>query len=413
MPTHGLAGSLLAARGRALHALEYPAFRRLWTAALLDSVGTWMERLAVGWFVLNETGSVFLAALSFAIRNAPNMVFGPFGGAIADRFERPKILRTTAWIRATLLVGVGMLVITGVHSPWPLLAMVALSGMARASEMPAIQTSIADIVGIERSSSAIGLHTFGVRVVGAIASFVGGILLEVAGPGAVFFVAAGAVALAALTYSTLRVPRVRAASRGTTSLWSDAMDGMRIMLRIPAVLALLLLALGIEIFAFSYQALLPGVAERVLHVNAFGLGTLTLAIGLGGIAGTGALATLADRTRRGLLLLGVTFVFGVGLIAFAASEHFALSFAIILVVGAMAAMFDGLQWVLLQVSVPDAVRGRVIGVWMMAIGFGWLGPIMLGAVAQSVGVQPGIAIGGAVAIILGLAAASSSSLRRL
>lgn len=408
-----LAGLLLAARGRALQALEYQAFRRLWAAGLLDSVGTWMERLAVGWFVLSETGSVFLAALSFAVRNAPNMIFGPFGGAIADRFDRPKILCATAWLRAALLVGIGLLVITGVHSPWPLLGLVAMSGIVRASEMPATQASIADIVGIQRSPSAIGLHTFGVRVVGSAASLAGGILIEAIGAGAVFFVASGAVALAALTYSTLRVPRVRTAARDATSLWFDAMQGMRIVLRIPAVVALLLLALGVEIFAFSYQSLLPGLADRALHLNAAGLGVLTLAAGLGGIVGTGALAMLADRTPRGFLLLRVTLVFGAGLVALAASEHFAPSFAIILVVGAMAAMFDGLQWALLQASVPDDVRGRVIGVWMMAIGFGWLGPIMLGAVAQSVGVQPGIAIGGSVAIILALAAASNASLRRL
>ena len=79
----------------------------------------------------------------------------------------------------------------------------------------------------------------------------------------------------------------------------------------------------------------------------------------------------------------------------------------------MAALFDGLQWVLLQASVPDDVRGRVIGAWMMAIGFGWIGPIILGSVAQSLGVQTGIALGGAIAIVLWLAAASSASVRRL
>ena len=404
---------VLAARARAFHALEYPAFRRLWAAALLDSFGFWMERLAVGWFVLNETGSVFLAALSFAIRHAPNMVFGAVGGAIADRFERPKVLRTTAWIRSALLVGVGLLVISGVRSPWPLLGLVALSGIAKVSEMPATQVAIAEIVGIKRASSAVGLHAFGVRVVGAAASFTGGVLLESIGAGAVFFVAAGAVALAALTYSTLHLPIARVTSRRAPSLWTDAIEGLHVVVRIPTALTLLLLAVGIEIFAFSFQSLLPAVAERVLHVDASGLGTLTLAVGLGGIVGTGALAMLGERTRRGLLLLGATLAFGIGLIALAASEHFALSFALILVVGTMAALFDGLQWVLLQASVPDDVRGRVIGAWMMAIGFGWIGPIILGSVAQSLGVQTGIALGGAIAIVLWLAAASSASVRRL
>ena len=408
-----LGGLAIAARGRALYALDQPTFRRLWAAALLDAFGTWMERLSVGWFVLASTGSVFLAALSFAVRNAPNMVFGPFGGAIADRFDRPSVLRVTATVRAALLVGVGWVVLAGVHSPWPILLLVAMSGIARACEMPATQATIADIVGVSRAAGAVGLHTFGVRLAGVIGSFVAGFLLDLVGPGAVFLIAAAAVGLAALVYSTLRVPRGTAAMRVTQSLWRDAIEGLRTVLRIPVVLALLLLAVGIEIFAFSYQSLLPAVADRVLHVGAPGLGTLTLAAGLGGIAGMAALSLLGDAGRKGPLLLGVTLMFGASLIAFAWSDHFALSLALIGFAGAMAAMFDALQWVLLQASVPDEVRGRVIGTWMAAIGFGWLGPIALGALAQGAGVQTGVAVGGAIALALGAGAAGVTSLRRL
>ena len=103
--------------------------------------------------------------------------------------------------------------------------------------------------------------------------------------------------------------------------------------------------MGVEIFAFSFQSLLPGFADRVLHVGAVGLGTLTFAVGLGNILGTAALATLTEHARRGPLILGVTLVFGVAPIAFAASAQLALSFTLMLVVGTMSVMFDGLQWI--------------------------------------------------------------------
>src|SRR5262249_16950913 len=156
------------------------------------------------------------------------------------------------------------------------------------------------------------------------------------------------------------------------SIMGDAIEGLRTVLAIPVVLALLLLAVGIEIFAFSYQSLLAVVAERVLHIGATGYGTLSLAAGLGGITGIVVPSLVGDSVRRGPLLIGVTLAFGASLMAFAASDRFALSFVLICVAGGTAAMFDTLQWVLLQASVPDEVRGRVIGTWMAAIGFGWL-----------------------------------------
>ena len=403
----------LAGRSAALHPLIYPAFRRVWLGTVFDGFGSWMERLAVGWFVLDATGSVFVAALSFAVRSAPNMVVGPFGGAIADRFERPRVLVATAATKAALLALAAALTLAGVTAAWPLLMLVALSSIARSSEIPATQALIADIVSVPRAAQAIALQTFGVRTVGVLGALVGGVLLDRIGAGLVLLTAAGAIGLASLTYSTLRIPRGVAAHSGRRSLWSETRDGLRQALRIPAVLRLLLLALGIEVFAFSYQALLPGVADRLLHVGATGLGALTLAAGIGGVVGTALLAQLAESVPRGRLLIAVLLVFGCGLVALAISERFLASLLVIAIVGGSAAMFDALQLALLQASVPDEIRGRVIGAWVAAIGFGWLGPVLLGLVAELLGVRWGIALGGAVALVLAGATVCSLHLRRL
>lgn len=393
--------------------LRFPAFRRAWLAAILDGFGTGIERLAVGWFVLDATGSVFLAALSFAARAAPNMLFGSIGGAIADRFERSRVLTASVGARAVLILAVGGIVLAGVHSAWPVVALIALTGIARANETPATQAMIRDIVGPTGTPSAVSLHTLGVRLVALIGAFAGGILIERVGPGYAFLVAACSSGVASLAYSRLKVSAVPRATTAGASVWADAREGLAIVLRIPVVLLLLLLALGIEVFAFSFHSLLPGLADRVLHVDASGLGVLTSASGLGGVAGSAALSLFIDRVPRGPLLILVTATFGAGLVALAASEHLVLSLCIVAVVGGMAAMFDALQWVLLQASVPDAVRGRVIGTWTTAIGFGWLGPVLLGGAAATFGVAWGIAAGGLVAGLLAVVALSSSQLRRL
>lgn len=399
---------------RALDALRHPAFRRLCVASYVDAFGTWMERLAVGWFVLDTTGSVFLAALSFAARSAPNMFFGPFGGAVADRFSRPRVLVVTTSAKSALMCVLATFGFIELDSAWPILAVVAISSIARTSEPPAVQGLIGDIVGPARTASAISLHASGSRSVALAASIVGGVLLEALGPGPVFLLAALASAVGAAVYSTLHIaPAAQRPPGARLSLWDDAVEGLRIALRIPVVLALLLLALAIEVFAFSYQSLMPALADRVLEVDAAGLGLLTFGASLGAVLGVVALSQLVEVMPRGWLLVVVTTVFAVGLLALAASDNFMLSLGLMVVIGSMAAMFDALQWALLQASVPDEVRGRVIGLWMMAIGFGWLGPVILGGTAEGLGTRWAIAIGGAVALLVAVTAVASPRLRRL
>ncbi|MBM3140670.1 MAG: MFS transporter [Chloroflexi bacterium] len=400
-------------RSRALYALGFPEFRRLWFGGVLDGLANWMERLAVGWLVLAETGSVFLAALSFAVRAAPHIVFGPFGGAVADRFERSRVLSTTASAKAALIGAIAVVVLAGWPPTWPVLALVALTGVARASETPATQALITDIVGGRRAANAIGLHSFGVRAMGMLGALGGGVLIDFAGAGIVFAIAAASLVAAAVVYASIRAPRARPATLATPSLLADAIAGLRAVIGIPVVAALLALAMGVEVLGFSYQSLMPAVAERVLRIDAAGLGTLTLFAGVGAIAGTAALSLLGESTPRGPLLIAVTLGFGAALIAFGQSERFVLSLLLVAAVGAMAAMFDALQWVLLQASVPDEMRGRVIGGWMSAIGFGWLGPIALGALAEAAGTRWALVGSGSLVIALAVAAALLRGVRRL
>ena len=390
--------------GPALRALREPAFRRLWTASVLVAFSTWMERVAIGWLVLDATGSVFLAALSFALRKAPNLLLGLLAGAMADRVERRRLLMAVYLGRAAVFVGIGGVVAGELRSIWPLLLLVVLSASTHTFEMPATQALIGDIVGLRQAASAVGLHALGVRSVGLLGALSAGLLLESVGPAPLFF--GGALFLAV---ATAVVRSVRSVGRGSRvarrSVLRDALDGVRTMARIPVVAMLLGLTLVVEIFAFSYQSLLPAVAKDVLLVGAAGLGTLTLAIGVGSIGGSAAVTMLGHRRRRGALLLGITFVYGALLLAFAATDRFALALVVGAGLGAMAAMFDALQWVLLQVHVPDQMRGRVLGGWMWAIGFGWIGPIALGGIAQMAGVPWALATGGSAVVVLALAVA--------
>ncbi|MBI2966156.1 MAG: MFS transporter [Chloroflexi bacterium] len=391
----------LVGRIGALRSLKYPAFRRAMFAFLFVATGNWMERLVVGWYVHHETGSVFLTAASFAARSAPSVLFGPIGGAFADRFDRRRILIATVGAKASIYVVLAGWTLFGDGSIWPVFALVAMAGVTSTFEVPSSQALITDIVDRQDAMNAISLNSFGMRAVGVFGAMIGGAMLEVLRPGWVFLAAAGFLATALLTFLSLNAGVTRARST-VGSILANTVQGIRAMVGIPVVATLLTVAMVVEILGFAYQSVMPVVADDVLDVGPAGLGALTLMAGVGGVAGVALLSTLGDYRRKGLLVVFVTAGFGGFLIALAASTVFPLSLAVVVGIGAMAGMFDALQWIVLQASVPGEMRGRVIGGGIFAIGFGWAGHLALGGIGQALGVQWALAASGLALVTLGL-----------
>ena len=183
-------------------------------------------------------------------------------------------------------------------------------------------------------------------------------------------------------------------------------DGLRVMFSVPLVRTVLALAVLVEMFGFAYHSVLPAVARDVLEVGEVGLGILSMMAGLGSLAGVIALTAIGSVRRKGPLLIGITLGYGAFLLSFASSGVFPLSLVLIMGVGAMAAAFDAMQWILLQQHVPDNMRGRAIGGWVFAIGFGWVGYLALGGAAETFGVQWALAATGALVVLTGLAVAA-------
>jgi MFS family permease len=397
---------------RQMVAFSFPAYRRLWLASLGYALSVWMERVAIGWFVFDFTGSVFLAALSFAAQNLSNMLFGPLAGAVADRVNRSRLLALTGLLGGFFALMMGLVVLVAPAPVWPLMALSGMRGTARTFEVPAVQALMTDIVGPRHSPNAVGAYHFGLRLVSIVGGLGAGLLIEFVGPAAAFFVGGFAVLTGAAVVAGIRhaPPPNPGPSR---SVWSDLVTGLRTMLEDRVVRLLLGLTLLIEVFAFSYHSLLPALADQVLHVGPTGLGTLTLFSGLGAIFGSMAMAMLGSVRRRGRVLLGVTFGYGGFILLMSTADHFYLALVLILGVGAMAAMFDGLQLVLMQANMPPAMRGRAVGGWVWAIGLGWFGPLILGGIGEAVGVPWAVATGGGVVVAVAiLATAFVPGLRR-
>ena len=394
--------------------LSDPAYRTVWIAASLIAFGTWAERIAVGWLVLVETNSVLLSAATFGIRSAPSLIAAPIGGAVSDRFPRNRVLRVTALMRATAILAMALVAIDGVSSPWPIFLLVAIGGVVNSFEMPAMQGLITDIVPRTARMNAISINSLGTRAVGAVGAFAAGAIAEIWGVPYALFAAMASIlvgGLVLLFVPTMRTVLVRA-REPVSRIFRDAAMGIRSMVGMPTVSTLLWMAVVVEIFGFAYEAVMPAMARDELHVTESGLGTLRFATGVGAVGGTIVLSLLGEFRRKGPLLLGIAFGYGLGLLGLSISPSFAMAIVLVTMVGAMAAMFDAMEWTLLQANVPDNMRGRVIGGWVFAIGFGWLGHMAMGAVGEAVGVRWAIGGAGLVVITASLAAVAFAPILR-
>lgn len=402
----------LVRRAPILRSLAHSSYRWLWLTGLFLGFGNWMQRLTIGWLVLNETDSVFLTTAVFATRIAPNLIFGPLGGAISDRFPRKRLL--TVSISIKVLVALLLWLVAGLEllPLWTVFLFVAIQGITMTFEIPSTQALVVDVVGRRDSANGIALFSVATRSVAALGAFTGGVLIVAMGPGPVFLLGALAFGLGGLAVQQVRA---LAAERSSTreGILVNALQGLRAIFQIRLVALLLAVAFLVEVLGFSFRSVMPSVARDVLHVGADGLGTLTAMIAAGSLVGSLGITLLSDVERKGLLIIGVIFLFGLGLLGLAGSTVFPISLVVVLVVGMMLAAFDALQWTMLQANVPDEMRGRVLGGWIFAIGFGWLGSLELGAVSEMIGVQWALAIHGAALGGLGvLTLAFSRRMRR-
>ncbi len=385
-----------------LAAFAFPKFRRIWLASVIFSLGNWGERLATGWVVLNETDDVFLAAATFAVRQAPQLIFAPIGGAVADRFSRGKIVLAVGIYKALILTALAVIAANGLEPLWLVFVILGLSGVGQSFELPSVQGMVTSSVPRAFRMNAVAVQSTGMRAVGALGALAAGFAISSLGVPITFlasgstFVVGGVLALFAN-----RGLRTRSIDK-TESVVRDVIDGLKLMSTLPIVRMILITAVLVEIFGFAYGAVMPAVAKNALNVDSEGLGTLTMMAGVGSVIGSIFLMALGNFGRKGLLLIGIAIAYGTFLATFSAPGSYAAALVLIMGVGASAAAFDAMQWTLLQLNVPDEMRGRAVGAWVFAIGFGWIGHLGMGAVAEAVGVQTALAGAGIFVVVTGI-----------
>jgi len=362
---------------------------------LIGSIGMMGEVVVLGWLALELTNSPFLVGLAMGARALPLFFVGVPAGVLADRLPRHRLLMATSGGQALTTAAIGALTLAGLVSlPWLLLLTLG-SGVLRALEHASRQSYAHDVVGARALLSGLALLGLAMRAGWLVGSLGAGAAIARFGPGAAYL----AVALCHLAgAATLfgATARERTGPAEDASLWRGMVEFVLLVRRDGVLLGLMALTAGAEVLGFSHQALLPSLARDVLRSGPEGLGVLNAARAVGGIIGLAA--SMQGRAQSGgALFLLVLGAFGVSLVGLGAAPYvvgFAGVVVVLIAANAAGALADLLAQSLLQLRVPEHLRGRAGGAWVVAIGLAPLGQLQIGALASLLGVSAALGASG-------------------
>ena len=401
-------------RLRTFESLTDRDFRWFYLALLGQMAAMNMQMLARGYLAFDLTGS-FAALGAIGLANAvPMLALSLYGGVIADRLPKKRVLQAGQLVSALIALCVALLLVADVLTFPQLLAAGAAQGTVMALMMPSRQSILPEVVGMERLMNAVSLQAAGMNLMRLSGPAAGGFLIAWVGAEALYFImtAMYLVAVAALVPVRLRHEGGGRPSRQRGG-GGALTDGLRYIRGDATILILLVMTFTISILAMPYLLMLPGFVEEIFAGGPTDLGLLISVGGVGSLAGALTLASLPPK-RRGLLLLGSGLLLGAALIGFSASPSIWVGGAFMFVVGVGSAGRQALGNVLLQTYAENAYRGRVMSIYMTQISLMSFGAFAIGLIAEAVGAR--WALGGMAACLVVVSVAFfalSPLLRRL
>ncbi len=387
-------GSRWQSAGRAL---RHRNFQLFFSGQLISLIGTWMQSVAQSWLVYRLTGSaLLLGSVGFASQ-VPVFLFAPLGGIAADRYNRRHIVIATQIASMSLASVLAALTLLHKVQVWHVFVLASCLGVVNAFDIPGRQSFLVDMVGKDDLMNAIALNSSmfnGARVIGPA---IAGILVAKIGEGYCFL--GNAVSYIAVIVGLLLM-RVHSPARASmASPLEHMMEGFRFVNRTAPIRALLLLLGLVSLVGMPYVVLMPIFADQILHGGAKGLGILMGATGVGALLGALTLAFRSGVKGLGRLVAWCCAGFGASLAVFALSHIFWVSVVLLLPVGYCMMLQMACSNTLIQVMVPDALRGRVMAVYsMMFMGMAPIGALLGGALAERLGAQVTVAIGGMASV---------------
>jgi len=373
-------------------------FSIFWAGNFLSNIGTWMQNIALGWLILIITNSPFLLGLNGFLSQIPALIFALPGGAIADRLNRRKLMLITQ--SAMMLFALLLAILTSFRQVTitEILLISSLTGVATALNYPAYQALIPDLVPRQDLMNAIALNSAQFNMSRAIGPTVAGLALGTLGAAACFYL--NTVSFLALIIALLMITIPPLQKREGPKFWSSMFDGVRYVNEHRMLIVLLTVPAFLSLLGLPFIILMPVVARNLIKVGASGLGYLMGGAGVGAVIAALAIAAKGPVEHRGRLILTSATLFSLSLILLAGAHTFWWAFFLLAVMGATIVGTLTLTNTTLQMTTPQPLRGRIMGMYYMAMsGMLPFGSLQAGAMAQALGTRFALGFGGAACLV--------------
>jgi MFS family permease len=397
------------AADRTFRSLRVRNFRLYFLGQVISLTGTWMQSVAQAWLVLRITGSGFAVGLVTGLQFLPILLFGSWGGLLADRMDKRRVLLVTQSAAALLALTLGLLDLFGVVRLWMVYALSAGLGLVTLVDMPTRQSFLFEMVGPEDVTNAVSLNVVIVNASRVVGPAVAGLLIATVGTALCFLINAASYPAVILGLAMMRSAELRRQTplpRGK----GQVREGLRYALSRPELRTPLLLMAVAGTMAYNFSIILPLMTRFVFHAGAGAYGVLFSLMGTGAVIGGLA---IAGRRASARILVGSVLAFGGTVVAAAIAPTLAVEMLVMLPLGAASTGFISNANALLQLGSGPEMRGRVMALFSVVfVGSTPVGGPLVGWIAERFGPRASLAVAGSATLLAGLFALNARRLRR-
>ena len=372
---------------RALRIRNYKLF---WFGQLASLTGTWAQEVAQAWLVLKLTNSPLVLGTMVTARFAPTLIFSLFGGVVADRLPKRRLLFITQSVLLLQALMVGILTWTGAVLLIHLYIAAAVRGLADSVDRPTRQAFVVELVGPEELANAVPLNSTGFNVARIIGPAMGGAIVATLGIAACYFINAASFFFVLVSIWMMRPQDFHLGQRlPKGNVLRQVAEGLRYSVTTPDVALVLLLVLMLGTFGYNFPVVLPLIAKFTLKTGPVGLGLLLTSQGVGSLVAALEMAYRGRASRR--TLFAGAAAFSVVLFLVAASPTMWVTIPLMVLLGYASITFMATANTLLQLVSPPELRGRVMSLWaLLFAGTTPIGSMIIGALSERYSVRSAV-----------------------
>ena len=394
---------------RSFDSLHVPNYRRYFAGQVVSLSGNWMQMVAETWLVLELTGSGIAVGMTAAFQFLPILLFGAYGGLLADRYDKRRLLMLTQAVMALPALGLWGLTPGGVIEPWMVFVLVFARGTVNAVDNPTRQAFVIEMVGSKRLVNAVSLNSVIVHCARMVGPALAGLIIAAAGVEPCFLLNAVTFAVMIAALSRMEVTELRTPQ--TVGREPGALRAaLRYVRNTPALAIPLAMMALVGTLGFNFQVLLPLLAKASFEGGPKTYGLLVSAMGVGSIAGALAVGARGRVSLR--ILIAASSAFGGFTLLAAAAPTLWFEVAALMLVGAASVTFAAGVNSSLQLAVEPAMRGRVMALYSVVfLGSTPIGAPIAGWLSEAAGPRTGMLLG-AIAALVAAAAAQGAAARQ-